>query len=298
MTRSPAFPSRRAVLCAAAALPLAPVRAQPRAPRVVASFSLLADMLREVAPPDFEVGTLVGPDADAHVFEPRPADSRRLAQADLVVVNGLGYEGWIERLVHVSGYRGEVVVASRGVAVRQGGHHGADPHAWQDLAQARRYVDTLAAALAAGWPSRRAEIDTRRDAYAARIEQLDRQVRARFDAVPRNQRRVITSHDAFGYFGAAYGIDFFAPQGWTTISEPSAAAVARLVRQVRAQQVRALFLENISDPRLIEAIAKETGARIGGTLYSDALSKPGGPAPTYLQLIDHNARTLAAAFAA
>lgn len=306
MRLPPALPRRRWLAAALALATVPAVRAQTPAPapRVMASFSILADMLRELAPPDFEIGSLVGPDADAHVFEPRPADSRRLAQADLVVVNGLGFEGWIDRLVRASGYRGTVVVASQGIdagAKALGGHkhgahdHGVDPHLWQDLGHARRYADTLAAALVARWPARTAEIQARRDDYRARLERLDAQVRTWLGAVPRERRRVITSHDAFGRFGAAYGVDFLAPRGWTTASEPSAAAVARLVRQIREQQVRALFVENISDPRLVERIAKETGARVGGTLYSDALSAPGGPADTYLKLFEHNARTLAAA---
>lgn len=303
-------PSRRSWLQAAAlvlATPASRLQATDR-PRVVASFSLLADMVREVAPPEFEVSALVGPDADAHVFEPRPADARRLAQADLVVVNGLGFEGWIDRLVRASGYRGTVVVASHGIRPRQGaghahahghGHgHGPDPHAWQDLAQARRYVANVADALAARWPAHEPQVRERAAGYLGRIDRLDAQVRQWLGAVPRAERRVITSHDAFGYFAAAYDVDFLAPRGWTTSSEPSAAAVARLVRQVREQRVRALFIENISDPRLIERIARETGARVGGTLYSDALSGPEGPAGTYLKLFEHNARTLAAALSA
>jgi len=264
----------------------------PQAPRIVASFSVLADMARELAPAGIEVAALVGPDADAHVYEPSPADGRRLAQADLVLVNGLGFEGWIERMVQVSGYRGPLVQASRGIQARQAGG-AADPHAWQDLAQARHYASNLSAAFAQRWPQQRAEIGRRGAAYVARIDQLDAQVRAWLGAVPRAQRRVVSSHDAFGYFGAAYGVDFLAPQGWNTHSEPSAAAVARLIRQIKHDGVRAIFIENISDPRLVERIAREGGVRVGGTLYSDALSKADGPASTYLKMIEHNARRLA-----
>ena len=278
----------------AALHPLA-LRAQAPTPRVVASFSILADIARALVPVGVQVTALVGPDADAHVYEPSPADGGRLARADLVVVNGLGFEGWIERMIKVSGYRGTVAVASQGIQPRAGGHHGADPHAWQDLALARRYAANLSAAFAQRWPAQRAEIARRAAHYLARIDSLDAQVRAWLGAVPRAQRRVITSHDAFNYFGAAYGVDFLAPQGWNTHSEPSAAAVARLIRQIRKDGVRAIFIENISDPRLVERIAREGGVRIGGTLYSDALSSPGGPAPTYLRLIEHNARSLAAA---
>lgn len=277
----------------AALHPLA-LRAQAPAPRVVASFSILADMAQELAPAGVQVTALVGPDSDAHVYEPSPADGKRLAQADLVLVNGLGFEGWIERMVKVSGYRGPLAVASKGIQPRSGGHHDADPHAWQDLALARRYAANISAALAQRWPEQRDNIARRNAEYVARIDQLDARVREWLGTVPRAQRRVITSHDAFGYFGAAYGVDFLAPQGWNTHSEPSAAAVARLIRQIKKDGVRAIFIENISDPRLVERIAREGGVRIGGTLYSDALSKPGGPAATYLQLFEHNARSLAA----
>lgn len=293
---------RRRTFClgsaALAALHPLALRAQTPAPRVVASFSILADMARELAPAGVQVTALVGPDSDAHVYEPSPADGKRLAQADLVLINGLGFEGWIERMVKVSGYRGPVTVASQGIQPRSGGHHGADPHAWQNLALARRYAANISAAFAQRWPDQRDELSRRNADYLARIEQLDARVREWLGAVPRAQRRVITSHDAFGYFGAAYGVDFLAPQGWNTHSEPSAAAVARLIRQIKKDGVRALFIENISDPRLVERIAREGGVRIGGTLYSDALSKPGGPASTYLQLFEHNARSLAAALRA
>jgi zinc/manganese transport system substrate-binding protein len=273
-------------------------QAQAAPPRIVASFSLLADMAQELAPAGAQVTALVGPDADAHVYEPNPADGRRLAQADLVLINGLGFEGWIERMVKVSGYRGTVAVASQGIQPRAGGHHDVDPHAWQDLALARHYANNITAAFTQRWPRQRDELARRNADYVARIDSLDARVRDWLGAVPRAQRRVITSHDAFGYFGAAYGVDFLAPQGWNTHSEPSAAAVARLIRQIKKDGVRAIFIENISDPRLVERIAREGGARIGGTLYSDALSKPHGPAPTYLRLIEHNARTLAAALQA
>jgi zinc/manganese transport system substrate-binding protein len=189
-------------------------------------------------------------------------------------------------------------VASQGITPRGGAQHGVDPHAWQDLGLARHYINNLVAAFTQRWPAHRDDISSRGTDYLARMTRLDAQVRAWLDLVPRAQRRVITSHDAFGYFGAAYGVDFLAPQGWNTHSEPSAAAVARLIRQIKQQRVRAVFVENISDPRLAERMAREGGVRIGGRLYSDALSKPGGPAATYLQLFEHNARSLAAALQA
>jgi zinc/manganese transport system substrate-binding protein len=278
--------------CALLALPqVAGAQAALPPLRVVATFSVLADMVREVGGPAVDVASLVGPNADAHVFAPTPADARRVASADLVVVNGLNYEGWIERLIRASGYKGPVLVASEGITPRRVGR-GIDPHAWQSLAHAKQYVENIRAALVAAAPTRRAEIDTRAAAYLQRITALEQDTLARIGRLPAQQRRVITAHDAFGYFAAAYGVEFVSPRGWSTDSEPSADALARIVRQARAQQVGALLLENISDPRLIERIAREAGVGVGGALYSDALSPPGTAADTYLRMFAHNVRTI------
>jgi len=296
----PSNPARRCFFAASlVALPL-PVLAQSTAPRplrVVASFSILADMAREIGGSAVEVAALVGPDSDAHVFQPSPADARRLANAELVVVNGLAFEGWMDRLVRSSGYRGPVVVASDGVPVRRMGR-APDPHAWQDLANAQRYAANLRDAMTRARPAFAGEIGQHCASYIERLQALDREIRARFDAMPREHRRVISSHDAFGYFGAAYGIEFLAPQGMNTDSEASAASVARLIGQIRREDVRAVFVENISDPRLVQRIAREGGVTVGGRLYSDALSAPGTEADTYLKLFAHNATTIASALSA
>lgn len=297
-------PTRRAfqrqLLCGlggAASWPVMPTAqaAEPPVLKVVATFSVLADIAREVGGDAVEVSALVGPNADAHVFEPTPSDVRRMAGADVVVTNGLRFEGWIDRLIAASGYRGPVVIASRGIALRQLSG-GADPHAWQDLTNGQRYADNIRAALVAALaiksPTRVADVEARAAAYQQRLVALDRDTRARFAALPVERRRVITSHDAFGYFAAAYGITFIAPRGWTTGSEPSAEAVARIVRQARDAKASALLIENISDPRLIERIAREAGLQVGGELYSDALSPPGTEADTYLKMFEHNVRTL------
>lgn len=300
---------RRAFLSAAAALLARPALAADRQGTVVASFSILADLARQVAPPGVEVLSLVGPDSDVHGFRPSPAQGRQLAPADLVIVNGLGFEGWIDRLIKASGTRAPVVVASAGVTPRRAAapdahghqhaheHGGVDPHAWQDPARVRVYVRNIAAAMAQRWPAQRAEIEARRDAYLAKLAALETQLRAEIDRVPRAERRVITSHDAFGYLGEALGVDFITAQGWNPEAQPSAAATARLIRQIRDQKVRAIFVENVSDPRLMERIAREGGARVGGVLYSDALSGPQGPAASYLDFMAHNVRSIAGALA-
>lgn len=279
---------------AAAAAPAAAETSPAPSLRVVSTFSILADIVRNVAGPTATVAELVGRDSDAHVFEPTPADAQRVAGADLVVVNGLGFEGWLGRLTDAARVRREIVVASRDVVPRRSGAS-LDPHAWHDLSNVLLYVATIRDALVRARPEQQAAITARAARYSAEIGSLHEAVKARFAAIPRPLRRVITSHDAFAYFGAAYGIDFLAPQSTSTESDPSAAAVAGLVDQIRRLQVRVVFVENISDPRLIERLAREGGATLGGKLYSDALSALGGPADTLLKLVAYNAATIARA---
>ncbi|MBL8416442.1 MAG: metal ABC transporter substrate-binding protein [Propionivibrio sp.] len=272
---------------------------------VVATFSIVGDMTQRVGGERIQVHTLVGQDADAHVYQPTPADARTLAQARLVVVNGFGFEGWIERLIKSSGYRGKVLTASSGVKTiklphlkDERGHaqHGdVDPHAWQDLSNALIYVDNIAQALSEADPAGQAVYQAHAAKYKQEISALDGEIRQAFKTIPIERRRVVTSHDAFGYFSRAYGIGFIAPVGINTDAEPSAGDVGRIIEQIRREKIPAVFLESISDPRLLERIRQESGARIGGTLYSDSLSKAGGPAPTYLDLMRHNAKMLAAA---
>lgn len=282
--------------------------------RVVASFSIMGDMVKNVGGEDVVVTTLVGPDGDAHVYEPTPTDAKAVSNAQLLVVNGLHFEGWMDRLVQSSGYQGEIVVVSQGVTPRQmkeehedAAHgeqhhdphdHGTiDPHAWQDLANGVIYVDNLIAALVKVDPDHAEAYRRRGAAYRAQLQDTDRWVRAQIATVPAAQRRVITSHDAFGYFSAAYGVEFLAPVGWNTENEPSAKDVARLIRQIKQEKTRALFVENMSDPRLIKRIAREAGGVVGGTLYSDALAPAGQTGDSYIGMFRHNVPALTAAMA-
>lgn len=289
---------RRQLILLPLAIAVLPTSAQQQHPlRVVASFSILADLLQNVGGNAIDVSTLVGPDADAHVFEPRPADAKRLAHADLVVVNGLGFEGWMDRLVRSSGYQGPITIASAGITPRRFGKE-PDPHAWQDLAHTRRYVLNIRDALIKIRPANTAYFEQRAAQYMDRLTALDNELRNVFATIPLEQRRVMTSHDAFGYFGAAYGIEFLSPQGMNTDSEASASTVAQLIDQIRRLGVRAVFAENMTNPRLVKRLALEGGVTVGGKLYSDALSKPGTEADTYIKLFTHNAKAIAAALKA
>lgn len=299
---------RSAALASALTLSPAGIVAAPAAElKVVASFSIIADLARNVGGDRIEITTLVGPDGDAHVYEPKPVDASAVAMADVVLVNGLNFEGFLTRLVEASGTKASVVELSKGAEVMKSadeqhhhsaeengthdGHdHGAfDPHAWQSVANTEIYVRNIAEAFchadAAGCDTYQANAE----AYRVKLAALDGEIRATIASIPQDRRVVITSHDAFGYFGHGYGITFLAPEGVSTESEASAADVAALIRQIREDKAAAIFVENITNPRLIEQIASETGIKVGGALYSDALSDAAGPASTYIDMMKHNA---------
>ena len=273
--------------------------------KAVASFSILADMVKQVGGDRVEVITLVGPDGDAHVYEPTPADAKNLAGANILFTNGLGFEGWMDRLEKSSGFKGKVVVASTGVKPRtmveeEGGKKETitDPHAWQSLANGKLYVANIRDGLIAVDPDGKATYEANANTYLDAIAKEETDVKAALAALPRERRKIITSHDAFGYFGAAYGLEVIAPEGVSTESEASAQDVAKIIRQIKAEKIPAVFMENITDHRLLDQIAWETDAKIGGTLYTDALSPPDGPAGTYLDMFRNNIETLTAALAA
>ena len=338
--------TRRVLLKSTAAVAaltvLAPALAESEGPiRVVATFSILGDIVSRIGGEHVAVTTLVGPDGDTHVYRPTPADARAVSEADVLVVNGLDFEGWLDRLIESANFDGVRVVATAGIDPitfedhdgddHDGGHdheeskadedhgdehedhgdehedhgdehdahdHGAfDPHAWQSLRHAVTYVDNVTLALANASPESASTFYRSRGLYVAEIEALDAEIRSLLAELPDGARTIVTSHDAFQYFGRDYGLAFIAPQGLSTESEASAKDVVRLIELIRKQGIRAVFLENIADPRLLKRIADETGATIGGTLYPGALSGPEGPAPTYLDMIRHNARTLAQALA-
>jgi zinc/manganese transport system substrate-binding protein len=273
--------------------------------KAVASFSILADMVKQVGGDRVEVITLVGPDGDAHVYEPTPADAKNLAGANILFTNGLGFEGWMDRLEKSSGFKGKVVVASTGVKPRtmveeEGGKKETitDPHAWQSLANGKLYVANIRDGLIAVDPDGKATYEANANTYLDAIAKEETDVKAALAALPRERRKIITSHDAFGYFGAAYGLEVIAPEGVSTESEASAQDVAKIIRQIKAEKIPAVFMENITDHRLLDQIASETNAKIGGTLYTDALSPPDGPAGTYLDMFRNNIETRTAALAA
>ncbi|MDO8839989.1 MAG: zinc ABC transporter substrate-binding protein [Parvibaculum sp.] len=290
----------------------APAAAEPL--KVVASFSILGDMVTRIADGRVELTVLVGSEGDAHTFEPGPAHAAALADANLLVVNGLGFEPWMVRLAAAAKSKAAYAVASFGINPRDleedhvddhgQGHdekgypsvpHDFDPHGWQNAANGAIYARNIAEALAKADPANAGAYEANAAAYIAELKELDAWVRAEIGKVPAEKRKVITTHDAFGYFGDAYGVEFHAPLGFAGGAQPSAQALARLIDQIRAENIKALFIETMSDPRMMETIARETGAEMGGALYSDALSGADGAAPTYIDMFRHNVPLLVAA---
>jgi len=279
-----------ALLCGALATPSF---AQEKL-KAVASFSILADLMKNVGGERVAVEALVGANSDAHVYQPTPSDAKTLGDARVVVVNGLGFEGWIERLIKASGTKAAMVVATKGIKPRKAedDHGGADPHAWQSVANAKIYVANIREGLSAADPAGKAVYQANATAYLAKLDALDAEVRAAIARIPTERRKIITTHDAFGYFGAAYGVAFIAPVGVSTEAEVSAKDVAKIITQIRKQKIPAVFLENVTDDRLLKRIGAESGARVGGTLYSDALTEEKGAAPTYIDMMRHNVQQL------
>jgi zinc/manganese transport system substrate-binding protein len=272
-----------------------PARAQDHL-NVVASFSILGDIVRNVGGDRVSVTTLVGQNGDAHVYVPVAADAKKITDAKLVIVNGLGFEGWLPRLVQSSGGKAMIVTATNGIVPLQRGSD-TDPHAWQSVVNAKIYVANIRDALISADPADAGLFRSNAEAYLAKLDGLDREVRAAIAEIPQTHRKVISSHRAFGYFAAAYGVEFIAPQGVSTESEPSARDIAGIIAQIKTAKIPAIFLENISDPRLIRQTSSETGAKIGGTLYSDSLTDEKGDAPTYIEMVRHNIKALTSALA-
>ena len=287
----------------AAALALPARAAEPL--RVVASFSILADLVQQVGGQRVAVQTLVGLGGDAHVFQPTPTHARQVGQAQLVVSNGLGYEGWMPRLLQSTGYKGPQVIATKGVRPIEGGkdhdhdhdHGHDDPHAWQSVPNAIVYVANIANGLCAADAAGCADYRTGAARTTDALKKLDAEIRTAWAPIAPAERKVITSHAAYAYYGQAYDVRFLSPQGVSTESEASAKGVAQLVRQIRRDGIRALFIENVTDPRLIQQIARETGLKPAGRLFSDSLTPPGGGAPTYVDMMRANTQALVRAVA-
>ncbi|NDL65028.1 metal ABC transporter substrate-binding protein [Acerihabitans arboris] len=288
--------NRLSVSLAAAVAVLSPA-ASAGTVHTMASFSVLADIVKQVGGEHVTVATLVGPDGDPHSFEPSPRDSQALAKADVVFVSGLGLEGWMGRLITASGYKGKVITASEGVnslKMEEEGKEVTDPHAWNSAKNGAIYARNVMNALIAADPEDQAYFRQRGGAYVQRLEQLDLWAKKAFSGIAPEKRKVVTSHDAFGYFGAEYGVTFLAPVGFSTEAEASAGDVAGLIKQIRQEHIKTYFIENQTDPRLVKQIAAASGAKAGGELYPEALTKAGGPASTYVDAFKHNVETIAA----
>ncbi len=293
MTRSPL----KQILLTAASLVALAAPASAKTVEAVASFTVLADMVKQVGGDHVHVISMVPPNGDPHEYEPTPDDAKNLKGANVVFTSGLGLEGWFARLAKASGYKGKPVVASEGIKtlrMEEKGHTITDPHGWNSIPNAEVYVANIEKALTKADPEDAAAFRTNADGYRARLKSLDAYAHQQLDTVPKDRRKVLTTHDALSYFGATYGVSFISPLGSTTENEPSAAQVANVIKQIKAEHVAVYFFENSNDPRLVKQIADATGAQPGGELYVESLSKPDGPAPTYADMFKYNVDKLVA----
>ncbi|MEI8321024.1 MAG: metal ABC transporter substrate-binding protein [Alphaproteobacteria bacterium] len=258
--------------------------------RIVSTFSILADLVKEIGGDRVHVDCIVGPDSDPHIYEPRPSDIIKISNAQIIFINGLGFEGWLERLMSAAESDGKLVVATDHIYPRLvfEGTVVQDPHAWHSVANTKIYITNIRDKLIEIDPSSEKYYERRFQIFYKKLTDLDKKIREKIDKIPPERRKIITAHDAFGYFGNAYGVQFMAPQGISTESEARVHQVIFLIKQIKALKVKTIFIENISDPKLIEQIGKEAGAKIGGTLYSDALSGPEGPASSYIKMMEYN----------
>jgi zinc/manganese transport system substrate-binding protein len=296
---------RRTLLASVASMASAlPTWAQDAKLPVTASFSILGDLVRNIGGERITLTVLVQPGSDAHVYAPTPSDAKAVGEAKIVISNGLGFENWMKRLLQSSASKAVLVEASKGIkgltekaesglGHSHGHDHGkVDPHAWQSVPNVKLYVATIRDALIAADPAGKLAYETNATKYLAELDMVDAEIRASVAKIPADRRKIITSHDAFGYLAATYGLQFIAPRGMSTEAEASAKDVARLIQQIKREKITAVFIENISDQRLIQQIARESGAKVGGTLFSDALSRADGPAPTYIRMMRHNIKSI------
>jgi zinc/manganese transport system substrate-binding protein len=274
-------------LCSFFTLPFAAAHSEKK-PLVVTSFSILKSLTQEIAAKSVEAIAIVGPDEDAHTFSPTPQVSQIVSQADLVIINGLGFEGWIDRLIDASGYEGPITIATKNIKPLQDELGGVDPHAWGDPKNVKHYIAQITESLSQLRPSHKEFYQTRAKALSRRIDFLIEQITNDLKKIPQKKRKVITAHDAFEYFGKRFQIEFLAPLGLSTDADPSAKEIVQLIRFIQEQNIKTVFIENMTNEGLIRQLAEETGVRVDGPLYSDALSPEDGPASNYFTMIEHN----------
>ncbi len=258
---------------------------------VVTSFSILADVVENVGGDHVDVTNLVGPNGDPHDYEPAPQDAIALHKADVTFLSGEGLEGWFARITKAANGAKAPVVVSKGIKTHEFDEDGkkvTDPHVWNSVGNVMIWVDNIEKALVKADPQDAAYFQKNAHDYKLILQTLDDSIRKQIAQTPKSARKILTSHDAFGYYGQAYGVQFLAPLGVSTESEASAKDVADLISQIKAEHVHIYFLENSNDSRLVQQIAKATGAKPGGELYPESLSEKNGPAATYVELMKYN----------
>lgn len=265
--------------------------------KITATFSILGDLIKNVGKDEVEVTSVVGPNSDTHVYEPTPKDIQNLTLADLVFMNGLFFEGWMDRLIDPKDIGKRVIIVSTHITPRTHAHQNCthnthpdaiDPHAWHSIPNVITYVHEIERALSAHRPDSKTFFQENAKAYIQKLTTLHHKLQDRFAQIPENKRLAVSTHDGFGYLGETYGIRFISPLGLSTEAEASAKSLAQVIDTIKTLKVPLVFVENITSTRLMQQLCEETGTQLGPTLYSDALSPKEGPAGSYLDMMDHN----------
>jgi zinc/manganese transport system substrate-binding protein len=270
-----------------------PALARRQALNVITTFSILGDIVATIGGARVSVRSLIGPDQDSHRYDPRPTDARAIALADLVVRNGMGFEGWLDRLITASGFRASLVTASDGITPIFVRDTIPDPHVWQSFTNVKIYARNIELGLARLAPASARDFAANRARFHTQVDQAFARAKALMAPIPADKRLVVVPHNSFRYLGQELGLQFRGLRSLSTGGQPSAAGLAGLINEIKTSGAAAAFVENIGDERLIGQIAQQSGARVGGKLYSDALSPPGGPASTTLAMLDYNVRAIA-----
>jgi zinc/manganese transport system substrate-binding protein len=261
--------------------------------KAIATISIIGDVLKNVARDSVNLIVLVGANGDAHEYEPIPADSVNIAKADIIFENGLHLEHWLDKLYTASGSKAKRIVVSQGVTPRifENNPQETDPHAWQDVTNVIIYTQNVRDALIAIDPANKDKYFANAKDYIEKLQSLDSWVKAELALIPVEKRKLVTNHDALGYFANRYGFKIIGaviPSATTEAADLSAQQTIQLLEIIKSNGVHAIFSENMANPNLVETLSKEAGVQVGPDLYTDTLDPVGSQGDTYLKMIRYN----------
>lgn len=262
--------------------------------KIISSASMFTDMAKNIMTDDFEISTIVPVGGDPHKYNARPSDANKVSKADIVLVNGLTFEGWITELIENSGTKAKIVTLTEGITPISSLDYAnsSDPHAWMDVSMSLTYIKNIKNALSEIKPEASDRINANYEKYSAQLKALDEEIKTKISSIPEAKRILITSHDAFQYYGARYGVRLEAIMGISTEAEAQTSDITRVSRVIKESKVPSVFVESTINPKMLKQIAKDNKVGIGGELFADSLDDPEKPAGTYVGMLRYNTNTI------